>query len=124
MKTGVYKLSCNDCECFYIGQTGRGFYKRFVEHTPKHNVKDLTTQSYIKSNYARHLIQENHNYTSFDTNLKPIHVCGKGAYLNAREEFEIYKAHNDKYYRKFILNDHLHFKSNPLYDTALKFICN
>ena len=35
MKTGVYKLSCYDCECFYIGQTGRSLYKRFVEHTPK-----------------------------------------------------------------------------------------
>ena len=33
-KTGVYKLSCDDCECFYIGQTGRGFQKRFIEHTP------------------------------------------------------------------------------------------
>ena len=21
-KTGIYKLTCNDCECFYIGQTG------------------------------------------------------------------------------------------------------
>ena len=55
-KTGVYKLSCDDCECFYIGQTGRGFQKRFIEHTPKHNLKGQTTLSNIKSNYARHLI--------------------------------------------------------------------
>ena len=40
-KTGVYKLSCDDCDCFYIGQTGRGFLKRFNEHTPKHNLKKL-----------------------------------------------------------------------------------
>ena len=24
-KTGVYKIMCNDCDSFYIGQTGRPF---------------------------------------------------------------------------------------------------
>lgn len=37
MKTGAYKLSCNDCEWFYIGQRGRAFHKCFVEHSVKHN---------------------------------------------------------------------------------------
>ena len=30
-KTDLYKLSCDDCNCFYIGQTGRGFLKCFLE---------------------------------------------------------------------------------------------
>lgn len=38
MKMGVYKLSYNDCESFYIGQTERGHYKHFTEHTLKHNL--------------------------------------------------------------------------------------
>ena len=104
---------------FYIAQTGRGFQKRFIEHTPKHNLKGQTTPSNIKSNYARHLINENHKYTSFNSNLKPIYVCNKGAYMNALEEFEIYRAYNDVHSRDFVLNDHLNFKSNPLYDTAI-----
>ena len=33
-KTGVYKLICDDCDAFYVGQTGRGFLKRFAEHRP------------------------------------------------------------------------------------------
>ena len=36
------------------------------------------------------------SYTHLDVyKRQPLHVCGKGAYLNAREEFEIYGAHND-----------------------------
>ena len=31
-KTGVYKLNCNDCNSFYIGQTGRSFSSRYSEH--------------------------------------------------------------------------------------------
>ena len=60
-KTGIYKLVCNDCNSFYIGQTGRGFYKRFRGHLPKKTYN----YNYIKSNYTRHLTQHNHNYTDF-----------------------------------------------------------
>ena len=28
-RTCVYKIMCNDCDSFYIGQTGRSFKKRF-----------------------------------------------------------------------------------------------
>ena len=31
-KSGVYKLNCNDCDAIYIGQTGRSFKKRHIEH--------------------------------------------------------------------------------------------
>ena len=27
-KTGVYKLICDDCDAFYLGQTGRGFFEK------------------------------------------------------------------------------------------------
>ena len=48
-KTGVYKLSCDYCNCFYISQTRKGFLKRFNEQTPKHNFKksDFTKQHKI-----------------------------------------------------------------------------
>ena len=31
-KSGVYKLTCQDCDAFYIGQTGRSFKTRYSEH--------------------------------------------------------------------------------------------
>ena len=48
-KTGVYKLKCNDCDKFYIGQTGRPFSSRFYEHT-----KELTNNN-IQSTFTTHI---------------------------------------------------------------------
>ena len=56
-KTGVYKLNCNDCNKFYIGQTGRSFSSIFSEHT-----KALSNNN-IKSTFATHIQTENHSYT-------------------------------------------------------------
>ena len=83
-------MSCDDCDCFYLGQTGRSFLKRYKEHLPRNDL-DKT-----KSNYARHLMMHNQNHTDFNTNFKAIHVCGKGRLLDALEEFEIYKSFKDK----------------------------
>ena len=107
--SGVYKLCCNDCEKFYIGQTGRTFYERFQEHKPKPNTK---------STYAQHLIDNNHNYTNFDRNLTPLHIINKkGKALDATEEFEIFKAYQLE--RDNILNDKLTIKNNILFNTAV-----
>lgn len=29
----LYKIKCNDCDSYYIGQTGRTFQERYKEHT-------------------------------------------------------------------------------------------
>ena len=85
-KTGVYKLICDDCDAFYVGQTGHGFLKRFTTHRPPTHLHSLDN---IKSKFAEHLITENHNYTNFKTNLIPLHICKKGRYLNALEELSL-----------------------------------
>ena len=71
-RTGVYKLICNDCECFYIGQTGRPFIKRFREHTPHNFVNKGVSIDNIKSNFTRYLITCNHSYTNFNTNFNTL----------------------------------------------------
>lgn len=58
-KTDIYKLSFNDCVCFYIGHTGRSSQKRFNEHAPRHNLKNQTMYNNIKSNYVQLLILNN-----------------------------------------------------------------
>ena len=104
-------ITCDDCDRFYIGQTGRGFEIRFKEHLPKKN--NINT----KSNYAQHLIDYDHKYTSFSDNLKPLHYCKKGQYMDVMEEYEIYKAHKDKH--KHLLNDIIPLKHNVLFETVL-----
>lgn len=40
-KSGVYKLTCDSCPSFYIGQTGRSFRTRFKEHMDALRLKNL-----------------------------------------------------------------------------------
>ena len=47
--TLVYKLKCNDCSKYYIGQTGRSFKTRYTEH-----IKAFT-QPLLKSHFAEHI---------------------------------------------------------------------
>lgn len=67
-KTKIYKLNYKYCNCFYIGQTGRGFMKCFREHTP---IK-WTNCNFEKSNYAWHL--STHNHKLFRFQIQPITV--------------------------------------------------
>jgi hypothetical protein len=111
-RSGVYKIACGDCDKFYIGQTGRRFEDRFKEHLPRRNIL------HNKSTYAQHLIDCGHNYGSFSDSLEPLHFCGKGRYMDALEEYEIYKAAN--LHKERLLNDMISFKSNALFDTVLR----
>ena len=55
------------------------------------------------------MMQYNHNYMDFPTNFKLLHNCKKGAYMDAIEEYEIYKA--SKLSADKLLNDKHSFKS-------------
>ena len=119
-KSGIYKITCDDCDCFYIGQTGRSFVARFPEHLPPKNPRTPIILDKVKSNFARHIIDKNHSCTSLMNNLTPIHICDKGNIMNALEEYEIYKVFKNKEQKNFILNDQLIFKCHSLFDTAIK----
>ena len=47
--------------------------------------------------------------------MKPVHFCNKGQYMDALEEFEVYKA--AKLHKDNLLNDQLLFRSNIVYNT-------
>ena len=111
-KSGVYKIKCDNCAAFYIGQSGRDFYTRFLEHIPKTNNNN--------SSFAQHLITKGHNYTSFENNLVALHTCKKGKLMDSLEEFEIYKATKNATTKNNILNDQMNFGSNNLFDTAIR----
>ena len=49
--SGVYKLSCPDCNKAYVGQTGRSFLTRFK----------TSNQS---SNYAKHFTEHTHTFSA------------------------------------------------------------
>ena len=54
--SGVYKLTCPDCNKTYVGQTGGKFLARFNE-----NKATFRTNSQ-NSNFAKHLIEHTHSF--------------------------------------------------------------
>ena len=109
--TGVYKLKCNDCPNYYIGQTGRYFKTRYTEY-----IKALT-QPLIKSNFAEHIFNTHHTHTVIETNRKILHILPKGPKLNTTVQYEICKHYKQS--PTNILNDQIHYKSHTLFDTII-----
>lgn len=112
--SGLYKINCSDCPKFYIGQTGRTFKKRFNEHIQALRSNNSTS---LKSTFAEHLLEDNHNYKNISENMKIIKVCEKNNKLDAIEELEIYI--NCKEDEKNLLNNMLTQKKNPIFDKIL-----
>ena len=100
-KSGVYQLNCGSCPKIYIGQTGRSFKKRINEHKYSFNKFKLN------SNYAKHLLEENH---AFDENFKILNLENKNKKLNFLESMQINKFKN----QDILLNDHLDLNDSPL----------
>jgi hypothetical protein len=55
-RSGVYKLTCPDCDKTYVGQTGRDFSTRFHEH------KLAFRSNYHLSKFAQHLVEQGHSF--------------------------------------------------------------
>lgn len=100
LNPGIYKISCNNCTKFYIGQTGRNFTIRYKEHT-RDSDSNLST-------FYTHLREQNHKAAQIEDAIKILHQLPKGAVMNILEELEIYintnKQPND------ILNEQTEFK--------------
>jgi len=113
-KTGTYKISCKECDKFYIGQTGRPFKIRYKEHRP--NTQNLKQNSA----FAQHLIDENHSMSNIDDGLDILHYSKKGHKLDTLEEFEIYKHFTNMETTANILNEKLQFKSNSIFNAIIR----
>lgn len=106
-KSGVYKLTCSNCPKNYVGQTGRNFGQRIKEHFSSF------TRKKNDSNYANHLLEENH---SFNHNYKILHIENKGLKLNLLESLEINKFKNSDN----LLNDHTDLNNSPLLNNFVR----
>ena len=102
-KSGVYKLTCEDCDSIYIGQTGRDFGTRYKEH-----IRSWKNNKPDESHFAKHLLDNNHQPHSNNTPTI-LHTIGKGMKLNALETLEIHKHKNSN-----ILNEQLYVNISPI----------
>lgn len=105
-KSGVYSLSCSQCNATYVGQTGRSFHIRYCEHIrPNSN-----------TNFRQHLNDSGH---ILNQNHKPkiLHIENKGIILNLLESMEINKLNNNN--NLTILNDQQDLSNSPLLNLNL-----
>lgn len=77
-KSGIYEISCNECEKIYIGQTKRKIKTRFKEHISQ------IKQNHPTSAVALHMVNENHLTTTID-NLKLKKIVNNNKKLDAWE---------------------------------------
>ncbi|XP_044765559.1 uncharacterized protein LOC123321847 [Coccinella septempunctata] len=94
--SGVYKISCRDCESFYIGMTTRNMKKRFNEHLKNRPISAL----------GEHLKEKDHS-TNFD-NLKILHKETNYHKITLLEQYEILRKKNDSN----LLNDISDFRTS------------
>jgi len=83
-QSGVYKLTCPDCNKAYVEQTGRNFLAWFNEH------KATFRTNSQNSNFAKHLIERTHFFGPIQDTMQILQCQNKGAYLNTIERYYIY----------------------------------
>ena len=81
-RSGIYKISWDNCNKKYIGQTKRKIHTRFKEH-----FSNLKLNHPEKSAIAQHCLEESHSISK--QNLKLLKSVNKPKYLNAWETFYI-----------------------------------
>lgn len=86
-KSGVYEISCNDCDKKYVGQTKRSTIVRFKEH-----MAHLKYGRIEKSSVAEHAFENNHKITI--DNVRLLKNVSKPYQLDAFESIEIHKCKN------------------------------
>jgi predicted transcriptional regulator len=84
-RSGVYKLTCPECQKAYVGQTGRDFYTRFKEH------KRAFFHNTNHSKYAKHLLEYRHPFGNIDDTMTVLKHHRKGPHLNTVERYYIHK---------------------------------
>lgn len=100
-KSGVYRIGCDNCNCIYIGETGRAVETRIQEHRKNNS-----------SNFYQHLLSTGHKSTNND-NVKVIHNYHKSAKLKLLEAYEIEKHKKDN--NIILLNEQLQYNKTPLF---------
>lgn len=103
-KSGIYKLTCNQCNSVYVGQTGRSFDIRYKEH-----ISAYRNARPERSHFAEHLLNTGHQLSDGHS-YEVLHTCSKGLRLSVLENLEIIKHNVDG----TILNDQLNVSSSPL----------
>ena len=105
---GVYNLNCSGCNKLYIGQTGRSFKQRYIEH-----IKAL--HSTTESTFGNHLTEAGHTFTNINNNME---TCTHKKVKNQtqKQTFLNKQKYTVQTHRNNILNEQTQFRSHILFE--------
>jgi hypothetical protein len=83
--SGVYKLTCQNCNKAYVGQTGRNFRTRYKEH------RRAFQYNTHQSKFAVHLQDHGHSFGTIENVMEVLKIQGKGTHLNTVEKYYIHR---------------------------------
>jgi len=109
-QSGIYKLTCPDCNKAYIGQTARDFYTRYSEH------KRAFRYNTQHSKFAQHLTEYGHAFGNIENIMEVLQFHKKGIHLNTIEKFYIHKESTNNNY----LNEEYTDNTNQIFNTILE----
>jgi len=109
-KSGIYKLTCTDCNKAYIGQTGRNFYTRYNEH------KRAFRYNTLQSKFAIHLTEQGQTFGNIENTMEVLQFHKKGTHLNTIERFYIHKESMNNNH----LNEEYTETTNQIFNTILE----
>jgi GIY-YIG catalytic domain len=86
--SGVYQISCNNCNSVYVGQTRSGFNQRFTQHE-----RAIANNKPESSNFAKHIIETGHDpNVTYNNNCKVLAIEDNFIKRNFLEGCYIQKA--------------------------------
>ena len=109
--SGIYRLDC-DCGSSYIGKTYRQFKRRIYEHKYSYfyNLPE-------KSNYAAHLLQNDHIATPFNSTYQILKIVHNKYMIEIWEQLFIQKQAA----QSNLINEHHLNTNNPLFELLKRF---
>jgi len=109
-ESGVYSLTCPDCNMKYVGQTGQSFQIWFQEHYCDFKYNNN------KPKFAAHLLEEHHSIGHINSIMEVLYVTKKGCTMDTIEKFYIYKETKNGNQ----INDKNTIKQNRIHDAVIQ----
>jgi hypothetical protein len=82
-KSGIYQLTCKECNQKYIGQTGRTFKIRYNEHI------NAIKSNKSTSKYVQHILDNQNSYGTIHDTMDILSMTKKGQHMNTLERYHI-----------------------------------
>ena len=107
--SGMYKLTCPECNKAYVGQTSRNFTTRFNEH------KNAFKTNSHSSKFVQHLVEHTNSLGTTNSTMQVLRWQNKGAHLHTVEKYYIYT----EYTKDNHMNDNQTIFPNKIFDAIL-----